>query len=160
MWNNELGKLVILNMIAIFALMLAQVPIDAFASLRATENCKMPCCQHQHSQLATQPEKALVADSTCCSKKNSTQILVANVPNSCGCKIQSQKVHDFADAVLVNPTQKSGANLKSALTIAQIVVPEVADSRYSPPIFGVNSGTPKSEPSCVTMGRAPPVLLA
>jgi len=160
------GKIVWLNVLALFGFLLAQVPVSTVASLRPPAKCSMPCCQgneHQGEARQSCREIKSVANQVhrdCCATPLPTHELSSKTGSECNCKLRpSSDQHQQVATLSILPSQ-THTELIAVLSNAAVIPVIHVDPDLHPSIFGPDSGPPRSRPHCVWIGRAPPVLFA
>lgn len=151
-----------LYIVALFALVVGSLPASAIASLFSTSKCDMACCVDKQPHEAW--AKAEVCAESCVNDMGGHSVpkssLNANKDDACKCSIGS------APSV---PTQTPVAAPAPGLTVHTVIAdlaPEPLiivvpiDRPTEAGIYGADSGPPISRPNYVSLGRAPPVLLA
>ncbi len=146
-------------MVAMLALLMGFVPTSAVASLFAS-SCKMTCCVGKPTHKMTDP----VCLKGCEAEKGHKSKPAASVQErqseDCKCSISSAPT---------TPRPDVAAPASSGLQIHQVIADIPAEKQVivvasepesEPGIFGTDSGPPTSRPNYVSLGRAPPVLLA
>lgn len=166
------GKKAWLNLLALFAFVLAQVPASVFASLCPPVQCEMPCCQgkqaihpvrHEHSE-----ESASSSMSHCesmemahpCRDEKPAKSITSNSSDGCGCVIKSGSNPELPTATLAVSPSPTSSHVDAILPPAPVVITTPILSDVQPGIIGADSGPPASRPYCVWQGRAPPVFFA
>ncbi|MBA4293182.1 hypothetical protein C0431_09445 [bacterium] len=161
------GKQAVLNMLALFVFVLAQLPANAIASLFQHADCSMPCCTGKSAP--SEDAKAPVAPASHCgTKQESHPCKTEPQPESisqakdknCGCEISAPTNPDPPTVALPSTSQTQLSQVDVALPSESplVVAFEVQDRQ--PGILGSDSGPPISRPHCVCFGRAPPMFLA
>lgn len=146
-------------MVAMLALLMGFVPTGAIASLFAS-SCKMTCCVGKPAHKMADP----VCLKGCEAEKGHKPKPAASVQerqsDDCKCSISSAPT---------TPQPDVAAAVASGLQIHQVIADIPAEKKAvvvsseqesQPGIFGTDSGPPASRPNYVSLGRAPPVLLA
>lgn len=146
-------------MVAMLALLLGAIPGSVFASLFAPSKCEMPCCvgkpSHQPSDNLCQ--KGCASDAA--HQKSSSTISESNGAG-CDCSIRSAPEQPRPDVAVAPSSGISIQQIDADLAPQPIVVQFVAAVEKERFSFGSDSGPPTSGPNYVSLGRAPPVLLA
>ena len=147
-------KVAWLKMLALFALVLAQVPMSVLASV-GRPACKMQCC-------AVRSEVAPPKSRGCseCAKQAAPKHNWSVHGESCKCELSSPSQPIDPLVALGSTQQTSLGQLDAVLKSAIIAVSRLNRFCPDPVIFGADSEPPVSRPNCVWQGRAPPVLLA
>jgi len=146
-------------MVAMLALLLGAIPGSVFASLFAPAECEMPCCAGKPSH---QPNDSLceVGCATNAAHQKSSSTVSESKGSGCDCSIRSAPEQPRPDVAAAsssgNSVQQIDADLAPDPMVARFV-PKVEKDILS---FGSDSGPPTSGPNYVSLGRAPPVLLA
>lgn len=154
----------------VFALVLAQVPSSALASLCSrVPSCSMPCCTPKVAQELKPKACASCPDEGIQSAESGDRMLIASErsafksdeKDSCPCKIaptppqgDQTTLAVFSSSSQVPPPMDAhlGASLQSPVF-------DIIDV-FVPGIVGVDSGPPSGGSHCVWCGRAPPMILA
>lgn len=143
-------KQIWIKVLAIFAIVLAQVPANVLASMWQTNKCGMPCCAGKLQD--SEPKKS------CCSKSSGLSNSVGQ-SDPCGCKISR--------STAPIPSTEAVASSTAPLFI-EIVAdnPMVSSNTIQLPakqavfgIYGTDSGPPVGQSHRAWIGRAPPVLV-
>jgi len=170
-------------MVAMLALLMASLPVSAIASLFSL-TCNLPCCAGKPAHMMDDPDCAKGCDELAdhhasqgdghstghhakAEHADSDQTKLAVGPSlskvkddGCKCTIRSGPP---------TPEQPLVATTSSAYhpVAVDATLPENADlsgtnrlDLRTPGILGTDSGPPASRPNYVSLGRAPPVLLA
>lgn len=147
-------------MVAMLALLLGAIPGSVFASLFAPAECEMPCCAGKPSH---QPNDSLCQTgcATDAAHQKSSATVSESKESGCDCSIGSAPEQPRPDVAVApssgnNSTQQIDADLAPQPIVVQFV-PSVEREIFR---FGSDSGPPTSGPNYVSLGRAPPVLLA
>ena len=165
------GKKAWLNMLALFAFVLAQVPASAFASLCAPVKCEMPCCQgkdsqgihHEHAEDQTKSSMGHCDSKRMahpCHEEKPAHSITSKSADGCGCVIKSGSNPELPTVTLASGTSPTFAQADAVLPVTPGVVGVALFKDVQPGIAGADSGPPNSRPYCVWQGRAPPVFLA
>jgi hypothetical protein len=140
------------------ALLMGLVPTSAIASLFAS-SCSMTCCVGKQTHIMADPVCLKVCEAEMGHKSKPAASIQDKQSDDCKCSLSSAPT---------TPRPDEAAPAASGLQIHQMVadipaekkVVVVASEPESPGIFGTDSGPPASRPNYVSLGRAPPVLLA
>lgn len=162
------GKAAWLNMLALFAFVVAQLPTNAIASLFQHQGCDMPCCsgvelsnskpfEPKVSSRCATPAANHSCDETADREESS---LSAPADKSCGCEISAPSTPEPPVVALASSPSPSPVQLDAVLPPNRPVLVAIITAEFCPGIFGADSGPPSSRPHCVWLGRAPPVFLA
>jgi hypothetical protein len=166
------GRKAWLNMLALFAFVLAQVPASVFASLCLPVKCGMPCCQGKDSTSATlhehSDESASSSMGHCdskemvhpCADEKPPKSITSKSSDGCGCEITSGSNPELPTVTLSLGASPTFAQADLVLPVAPLVVKTVVLIDVQPGIVGTDSGPPISRSYRVWQGRAPPVFLA
>lgn len=166
------GKKAWLNMLALFAFVLAQVPASALASLCQPVKCEMPCCQgkqaaqpahHEHSE-----ESASSLMGHCdskemahpCADEKPAKSITSKSSDGCRCEIKSGSNPELPTVALASSPPPASSHVDAVLPSTSVVATTLVFTDVQPGIVGADSGPPTSRPHCVCQGRAPPVFLA
>jgi hypothetical protein len=153
-----------LNLIALLALVSAQVLGSAVASSRHT-TCKMACCAAKQAKVETasrschRKTEAVPVSEHCkaiLAAKASKQ--VSSGKKGCSCEIRSGNPRELPVGVLTNGLSFSTIEIEAVLPPTSVSFAEKSVSGVQPGIVGSDSGPPTSRPHCVWFGRAPPVV--
>ncbi len=149
-----------LNILALFALVLAQVPASAIAALLSSASCTMPCCQAGRHEM---PVSEKVADRDNCGKcpieaKRATQVRVADL--DCKCVIRSGSLPDRTPVAAAFTPTAEVFEVVAVIPSEHVHQPTIADRDRQSGIRGSDSDPFVSRPQYASFGRAPPVLLA
>jgi hypothetical protein len=166
------GRKAWLNMLALFAFVLAQVPASVVASLCAPVKCEMPCCQGkqgvqpahlEHSQESASPSMGHCESKEMehpCRQDKPAKSITSKSSDGCGCVIKSGSNPELPTATLAVSSSPTSSHVDALVPPAPVVVATIILSDVQPGIVGADSGPPNSRPYCVWQGRAPPVFLA
>lgn len=170
-------------MVAMLALLMASLPVSAIASLFSL-TCNLPCCAGKPAHLMDDPNCAKECDEQAghhslqgdshttghhakSEHADSDHIRLAVGPSLSkvkeeGCKCTIRSGPSTPEQPLVATTSSAYHPVATDGTL-----PEKADLSgvkllefQTPGILGTDSGPPASRPNYVSLGRAPPVLLA
>lgn len=170
-------------MVAMLALLMASLPVSAIASL-FSPTCNLPCCAGKPVHMMDDPDCAKGCDELVghhspqgddhspghhakADQADSDHVGLAVGPSlskqqdeGCKCTIRSGPP---------TPEQQLVATISSAFhpVAADAALPETTGlfgtnglDQRTPGILGTDSGPPATRPNYVSLGRAPPVLLA
>ena len=166
------GKKAWLNMLALFAFVLAQVPASALALLCQPVKCEMPCCQgkqaaqpahHVHSEESTDSSMGHCDSKEMahpCADETPAKSITSKSSDGCGCEITSGSNPELPTVALASSPSPASSHVDVALPTSPVVVTALVFIDVQPGIVGADSGPPNSRPYCVWQGRAPPVFLA
>ncbi|ARU41219.1 hypothetical protein CCB80_08760 [Armatimonadetes bacterium Uphvl-Ar1] len=116
------GKQAVLNMLALFVFVLAQLPVNAIASLFQHIDCSMPCCTgNSASSDDVKPEAA--SASHCgtkqtphpCKTESEKQSISRSEVKNCGCEISAPTNLDPPTVVLLTTNQTQVSQIDVAL---------------------------------------------
>lgn len=164
------GKKAWLNMLALFAFVLAQLPTSALASLFIHSDCTMPCCSAEAvKRVGQNDEKKSEGSNHCKSEQNAHPCktegsdgpsIATAEKKHCGCEISASSQSEPPIAALPGSQQQSIHQVDLALPCDCVALVLNISSSVEPGIRGSDSGPPVSHPYCVWLGRAPPMFLA
>ena len=163
------GKKAWLNMLALFAFVLVQIPASVFASASPTPSpakCLMPCCAGKVAPMPSSAECAQEGVSAHCRSmsmarhQEPARSISSKDHDGCGCVIQSGSVPEVPVMTLVSSSSPSFGDVEAVVLPNSVVVPILGFEEVQPGIVGGDSGPPVAGPYCVWHGRAPPVFLA
>lgn len=158
-------------MLALFAVIVAQMPVSALAMVSGPADCQMPCCEGKQHAKAVQevttnaPSQSASKEAECakrCRAKQSTETTFTEIKDSdCSCELKSG-MPTPEPPVFALTTSSGGSPAKFVIDLVLPVTFDlpVQSNISEPGIFGCDSGPPSSRPHCACFGRAPPVLLA
>lgn len=151
-----------LYIVALFALVAGSLPASAIASLFSGSKCDMACCvgkpAHEASAKEAVCSKACGTDMGAPSAPKSS--LTAKQDDACKCAIRSAPSVPTQTAVAAPAPGFTIHNVVADLAPVPLVVVVPIDRATEAGIYGADSGPPVSRPNYVSLGRAPPVLLA
>lgn len=146
-------------MVAMLALLMSFVPTSAIASL-FTSSCKMPCCVGKPTHKIADPICLKGCEAEKGHKSQPAASIQDRQTDDCKCSISSTPSTPRPDVAA-----PAASGLQIHQVIADIpakkqVIVVASEPEAQPGIFGTDSGPPASRPNYVSLGRAPPVLLA
>lgn len=146
-------------MVAMLALLLGAIPGSVFASLFAPAECEMPCCvgRPAHQPNASPCQTGCATDAA---HQESSSTVSELKGTGCDCAIGSAPEQPRAVVAVAPPSGNSIQQIDADLAPHPVVVPLVGAVEEEILSFGSDSGPPTSGPNYVSLGRAPPVLLA
>lgn len=152
----------LLNLVALFALIIGALPTSALASLFADTPCKMACCRGlpAHGDVLPQACTTGCEQKQDASRSSSAVFSESSPQEECRCSIGSTPqtpLHELAAA--------PAANIAHPIPVADLAPTAIQPrflnlDRAVPGILGTDAGPPASRPNYAFLGRAPPVLLA
>ena len=151
-----------LYIVALFALLVGSLPTSALASIFSTDKCDMACCVGKPAHEAT--AKSEDCSKACGKDKGApsapTSSLNAKQDDACKCSVRSAPSMPEPTAVAVTAPGFTYHSVVADLPPAPLTVSAPIDRLTKAGFYGADSGPPVSRPNYVSLGRAPPVLLA
>ncbi len=148
-----------IKMVAMLALVMGFIPTSVVASLFAT-NCNMACCVGKPAHEMADPVCLKGCDSTKAPASKTVALVQEKQADNCKCSIGSSPSTPQPDVAAAPPSGSTLQQVVADLPPAVSLVPAFTEPESKPGIFGTDSGPPASGPNYVSLGRAPPVLLA
>ena len=152
----------LLNLVALFALIIGALPTSALASLFADATCKMACCLTRPAHEDVRPKACTKGceEKQAAAKSSSATFSERSSAAECRCSIGSTPqtpLHELAAA--------PAANIAHPIPVADLAPTAIQPrflnlDRAVPGILGTDAGPPASRPNYAFLGRAPPVFLA
>jgi hypothetical protein len=153
----------------LLALVWAQIPASVLAVARqSTPACNMTCCAVKVIQPKVQEEPACkkcpsenVANASDSSDRPETAISAHSGKDSCRCKIAPRSSPgEHSNTPCLTSSGVTDQTFDASLAHTRLRFDVAALMVASPGIVGTDSGPPTHRPSCVWLGRAPPVHVA
>jgi hypothetical protein len=163
------GKKAWLNMLALFAFVLVQIPASVFAFVSPPPSpvkCSMPCCAGKVAPIPTSAECPQDGVGDHCSlmamahHETAARSIASKGHDGCGCVIKSGSVPEVPAVTLVSSSSPTFGDVEAVALPKSVVVPILGFEEVRPGIVGGDSGPPVAGPYCVWHGRAPPVFIA
>jgi hypothetical protein len=157
----------------LLALVWAQIPASVLAELcQPKQTCSMPCCVALAAKPETTPEasckkcpkeseRSALATRVEANLRHSTSISAHPTKDSCHCKI-SQRTSPSEDSNTVGATNSNRVDqtFDACPLSEEFGLPVIAPIVSMAGIVGTDSGPPPHRPTCVWLGRAPPMFVA
>lgn len=144
-----------INLLTLFALVLAQVPSSVLASLLPSAQCEMPCCQRIAASL-----KPVGKPASCCERAPSDATFSGLEQDRCSCKIQSAPSHPDQPLGVLTHNQYPQKEVKFfslpepfSFSLDSVLPRQVL-------VFSSDSGPPIQRPFYAWLGRGPPMNLS
>lgn len=153
----------------LLALVLAQIPASVLALLcQPKPDCSMPCCAVKAVQPKAQVKRTcamcpdeVAADSIDSSKSLETQISADSGPDPCPCKVAPRtSPPEHSSTACFTSSSAPDQEFDACMDPKPLRFELAILIAISPGNVGTDSGPPTHEPSCVWLGRAPPVSVA
>lgn len=153
-----------LNILALFALVLAQVTASGYASVSAM-SCRMACCMegvHAGKAVEVKAVQVPVVRSSCCTPKAALKVVTHGEDSGCNCEMAPGGGSQSPSLTALTPTPKPKDSRGHVLLApAQMALnPLELAFESKPRIVITDSGPPVSRPNYAFLGRAPPVASA
>lgn len=147
------------HMVAMLALLIGLIPSSAIASLFATD-CKMVCCAGKPVHEMAVPACLKGCETLKENPSKSSSMVSEKGSEDCKCSIGSLPSTPQPDVVAPATSGPQIHQVIADIPTEKEFVVIAFEPDLAPGIFGMDSGPPASRPHYVSLGRAPPVLLA
>ena len=150
---------IVIHMVAMLALLAGFVPTSAIASLFAP-SCKMTCCVGKPTHKTAEPVCLKGCEAEKAHKSKSAASFQERQSDDCKCSISSAPTTPRPDVAAAAAPGLQIHQVIADIPAEKQVIVVASEPESEPGIFGTDSGPPTSRPNYVSLGRAPPVLLA
>lgn len=147
------------HMVSMLALLLGFMPTSVIASLSIT-SCKMACCVGKPVHKMADPVCLEGCEAAKGHSSKSASSVIKKEDDGCKCSIGSAPSPPQPDIATLTNSGHQIQQVVADIPLERSLAPTFAEPESERGVIGTDSGPPASRPNYVSLGRAPPVLLA